>query len=100
MSRLTPEGKFKEKLLARLRAEFPDCVILFNDSSYIQGIPDILVLYKNRWAMLEAKRSTDAAKQPNQDYYVDMFDAMSYAAFVRPENLEGVISDLQLAFGA
>lgn len=100
MSRLTPEGKFKEKLLVRLRAEFPDCVILFNDSSYIQGIPDILVLYKNRWAMLEAKRSTDAAKQPNQDYYVDMFDAMSYAAFVRPENLEGVISDLQLAFGA
>jgi hypothetical protein len=99
MSRLTPEGRFKERLLERLEREFPGCMILWGNSAMRQGIPDILVLYKHHWAMLEAKKSENAEHQPNQDFYVDILDDMSYAAFVFPENLEGVISDLQRAFG-
>lgn len=100
MSRLTPEGRFKERLLERLKSEFPGCVILWGNSAMRQGIPDILVLHNQHWAMLEAKESEKAAHQPNQDYYVDILDDMSYAAFVYPENLEGVILDLQHTFRA
>jgi hypothetical protein len=67
------------------------------DSSYIQGIPDILVLYKNRWAALECKRSYNSTEQPNQRYYVDYLDRLSFASFISPETEEEVLDDLQQA---
>ena len=73
-------------------------MILKNDSSYYQGIPDLLVLFKDKWAMLECKRSSNASHRPNQDYYIEKFGQMSYANFISPDNKEEVIHDLQQAF--
>lgn len=78
---------------------FPGCFILKNDPSENQGIPDILILYQDQWAMLEVKISGSACEQPNQDYYVELFDDMSFAAFIHPGNEEQVLYDLQQSFG-
>lgn len=72
--------------------------MLKNDTSYIQGIPDLLVLYEDKWAMLEVKVSPVSAVQPNQEYYIDMLDSMSFAAFIYPENEREVLNALQRSF--
>ncbi len=98
MARKTPEGRFKDELIADLNDLFPGCKIYYNDSSQQQGIPDMLVLYGRHWAMLEAKASADADRQVNQEYWVDQFNEMSFAAFVYPENKEDVLHALQQSF--
>ena len=92
------ESTYQTKLIKRLRKEFPRCLVLKNDSTYKQGIPDLIVLYKDIWFMLEVKTSEDSPTQPNQEYYVDMLNRMSFAAFIWPENEEEVFFDLQRAF--
>ena len=92
------ENKFQSQLIAEIKELLPGCKVLKNDPNYIQGIPDLTVLYKDRWAALECKRSCDAPHQPNQDYYVDEMNEMSFAAFVYPENKEEVLHELQKAF--
>lgn len=92
------ESKFQSKLIKELKDIFPGCVVLKNDSSYIQGIPDLLVLYKNHWAMLEVKQSGRASHRPNQEYYVDKLDDMSFARFIYPENKDEVLDELDLYF--
>lgn len=94
------ESKFQKELMDQIRKEFPGCVILKNDSSYIQGFPDWTILYKDKWAVLEAKREANAAHQPNQDYYVDKLNGMSYSRFVYPENKEVILNELHKTFGA
>lgn len=93
------ENAYQAKLIRKLEREFPGCVVIKNDPNYIQGIPDLLVLYESTWAMLEIKRSEKDPIQPNQLYYVDLFDDMSYSSFVYPENEERVFVELQHAFG-
>ena len=92
------ERDFQPKLITRIKNSFPGCVILKNDPSYIQGMPDLTILYKNRWAMLEVKKDSSASHRPNQDYYVKKLNEMSFAAFIFPENVEEVLHDLQQAF--
>lgn len=92
------ESKFQKELMDEIRKQYPGCVILKNDSSYIQGFPDWTILYKNKWAVLEAKRSSSADKQPNQPYYVDKLNSMSYSRFVYPENKDEVLQELQQIF--
>ena len=92
------ENSFQAKLIKELKVIFPDCMVLKNDSSYCQGIPDLLILYKDRWAMLECKRSSSASHRPNQDYYIQKLGEMSYASFISPENKERVLNELQQAF--
>ena len=92
------ESKFQKELMDKIRDRYPGCVILKNDSSYIQGFPDWTILYKDKWAVLEAKRSKNAAKQPNQEYYVDMLNNMSFSRFVFPENSEEVLEDISKYF--
>lgn len=89
------ENVFQAKLIKELKAEFPGCIIMKNDSTYIQGIPDLVILYGDKWAALEVKRSRNASRRPNQEYYVDMMNQMSYAAFIYPENKEEVMDDLR-----
>jgi hypothetical protein len=91
------ESRYQAHVIARLRAEFPGCFILKNDSAYLQGIPDLLILFNEHWAMLEVKASARSRTQPNQEYYVDLLDEMSFAAFIFPENEEEVFCDLQYA---
>lgn len=92
------ESKFQKDLMDEIRREYPGCVILKNDSSYIQGFPDWTILYKDKWAVLETKREKGAKKQPNQEYYVEKLDDMSFSRFVYPENKEEVLSELRKTF--
>lgn len=92
------ESKFQKDLMDEIKAEFPGCMIMKNDSSYIQGIPDWTILYKDKWVVLEAKREKNATKQPNQEYYVNQLDSMSYSRIVYPENKEEVMNELRTIF--
>jgi len=92
------ESRFQAKLIKELKDIFPGCMVFKMDASYIQGIPDLLILYEDKWAMLEVKRSDNESHQPNQDYYVDLLDDMSFASFIFPENKEEVLHDLELTF--
>lgn len=91
------ENSFQAALIKELKTIFPGCIVLKNDPTYCQGIPDLLILYKNRWAMLECKRSSTASRRPNQAYYIQKLDDMSYASFISPENKERVFDELQQA---
>lgn len=91
------ERDYKPKLHDRIRDLLPGCVIIINDEQTFHGVPDTLVLYGPRWAMLEVKKSANATRRPNQPYWVDQFDQMSFAAFICPENEEEVLHDLQQA---
>lgn len=92
------ENRFQAALIKELKVIFPGCMVLKNDSSYCQGIPDLLLLYKDHWAMLECKRSSSASHRPNQDYYIEKLGEMSYASFISPDNKERVLDELQQAF--
>ena len=92
------ENEYQSKLIRKIKKQFPGSMVLKNDPNYIQGIPDLLVLYKKHWAALEVKRDREAPHRPNQDFYVSRMKQMSYAAFVFPENEEEVLHDLQQAF--
>ena len=78
------ESGFQDKLRDTLKELFPGCMIFKMDQ--IQGIPDLLVLYKNKWASLENKKSEKATRRPNQEYYVDRMNKMSFSRFIYPEN--------------
>lgn len=92
------ERDFQSKLIKELKTEFEGCLVMKMDSSYIQGIPDLLILYKDKWALLECKRSAKATKRPNQEHYVEMLDNMSFSRFIFPENKEEVLNELRKAF--
>ena len=94
------ENKFQAKLINEIKNRFPGCIVMKNDSSYIQGIPDLIILFKNKWAALEVKKSNDASHRPNQDYYVDKMNEMSYASFISPENKEEVLDGMERSFKA
>jgi phenolic acid decarboxylase len=92
------ESKFQSNLIKRLKNMFMGCIVMKTDPNYIQGIPDILILYKNKWASLECKKSSKASHQPNQSYFVDLMNKMSFSRFICPENEEEVLNELQRAF--
>lgn len=92
------ENVFKTRLIKELKKMFPGCMVFHLDPNEIQGVPDLLILYGNQWAVLEGKKSATASIRPNQDYYVAMMNDMSFAAFIYPENKEEVLNDLQQAF--
>lgn len=92
------ENRYQSNLIRKLKQIFSGCVVLKNDANYIQGIPDLLVLYKDRWATLECKRSAHATHRPNQDYYVKLMDKMSFSRFIFPENKERILNELEQLF--
>ena len=93
------ESDFQARLIRKLKTMLPGCIVLKNDPCYIQGFPDLTVLYGKHWAILECKRSANAPRQPNQEYYVKLAGDMSFGRFVSPENEEEVLRDIQQAFG-
>ncbi len=93
------ERDFQANLIKELKSVFQGCIVMKNDSSYIQGIPDLLVLYKDKWASLEVKKFANARKRPNQEYYVDFMDRMSFSRFISPENKDEVLCELYKFFG-
>ncbi len=90
------ESGFQDKLIKDLENLFPGCMTFKMDQ--VQGIPDLLVLFKDKWASLECKRTKGAKRQPNQEYYVDKMNNMSFSRFVSPENKENVLRELQQVF--
>lgn len=92
------ESEFQSELIKELKREFPGCMVLKNDPNYIQGIPDLIILYKDKWAALEVKKEEDAPHQPNQDYYISLMNGMSFAKFIYPENKEEILDELQRSF--
>ena len=92
------ESRFKTELVKELETIFPGCIILHMDPNEYQGIPDLLILYRNKWAALEGKRGRNEHIQNNQEYYVDLMNRMSFARFIFPENKEEVLNELQQAF--
>lgn len=97
--RETGRTGYKTRLIKELEFRFPGCMIIPLDPNAIfQGVPDLLILYRTRWAMLEVKKASNARRQPNQPYWVDFFDEMSFAAFISPENEGEILDALQQAF--
>lgn len=92
------ERDFQACLIRELKTLFSGCMVMKLDSGYIQGIPDLLVLYEDKWATLECKKLAGAKRQPNQDYYVGLMNEMSFSRFICPENKEEVLYELQQAF--
>lgn len=92
------ERDYQSGLIKKIKRRFPGCFILKNDTGYMQGIPDLTIFYGNKWATLEVKPYATAPLQPNQDYYVDLLDGMSFAAFIYPENEEEILHGLQQLF--
>lgn len=92
------ENKFQSELIKELQLLFPGCFVMKTDPVQRQGLPDLLILYKDKWAILECKRNALANRQPNQEYYIKKFGEMSYASFIYPENKEEVFRELQQAF--
>lgn len=92
------ESGFQDRLKKDIETMFPGSMVLKMEQR--QGIPDLLILYGDRWASLECKKEEKAKRQPNQEYYVGKMNEMSFSRFVYPENREEVLSELQEAFGS
>ena len=92
------ESQFQSNLIKELKERFQGCIVTKLDSGYIQGIPDLLILWRNRWATLECKKSRSSSRRPNQEYYVSKMDEMSFSRFICPENKEEVLNDLEQTF--
>lgn len=92
------EKQFQKKVIAKIKERYPGAVVLKNDPTYFQGIPDWLVLYGPEWYAFEIKRSENARVRPNQKYWVEYLDEMGFARFVYPENVDEVLDELQTTF--
>lgn len=92
------ESEFQRNLKAEINIRFPGALVIKEDSNSIQGIPDLLILYKDKWASLECKKSGKSHIQPNQEFYVNKMNEMGFSRFIFPENRVEVLNDLDLYF--
>lgn len=92
------ESNFQASLIKEIENRFEGSIVTKMDSGHIQGIPDLLVLYRDKWAALECKASGKESHQPNQDWYVEHMNQMSYASFIYPENKEKVLNEIEQSF--
>ena len=94
------ERNFQRDLIKEIKQRFKGCLVLKLDPQYLQGIPDLLILYGDRWATLEVKRNQHASHRPNQNFYVDLMNKMSFSKFIYPENKERILNELERSFKA
>ena len=92
------ESKFQSGLIKELKKRFQGCVVLKTDANYIQGFPDLLILFRDKWAALECKQNKTSRFRPNQEYYISKLNDMSYASVIYPENMEEVLYEIQQTF--
>ena len=92
------ERKFQKNLIKEIQERFPNCIVCKMDANYIQGIPDLLILIGDTWASLEVKRDQQASHRPNQDYYVNLMNNMSFSRFIFPQNKEKVLNEMESTF--
>ena len=94
------ENGFKTKLKKEIKKRYEGSEVFHLNPLEQQGAPDLLILYKNKWAALEGKKDDKASHRPNQDYYVNHYNSMSFARIISPENKEEVLNELDEAFRA
>ena len=87
------ENRFQAKLIQRLKTDYPDAIVIPNDGNYIQGFPDVTIFAGEKYGMFECKKGEHEPHQPNQDYYIDKIDSMSFARFIYPENYESTLDE-------
>ena len=92
------ENEFQSKLIKEIKRRFPGCIVLKNDPTYIQGIPDLIILHNDKWGALECKKNSKASKRPNQEYYIGIMNQISFARFIYPENKDEVLYHLEHHF--
>lgn len=92
------ENKFQADLVKEIKKRFPGAIVLKNDANYLQGIPDLTILWNRCWAMLECKKSSHEIHQPNQDLYIQMADTLGFGRFIYPENKEAVLDEMERSF--
>jgi hypothetical protein len=94
------ENKYQAGLIRRIKQRFPGCMVLKNDPAYKQGILDLTILYNHTWAMLEVKDGAKSRRRPNQEYYIKLFQDLSFADWIYPENEEEVLDAMEEAFAS
>lgn len=92
------ERDFQADLIKELKSIFIGCVVFKNDPNYQQGFPDLTILFGNRWAILECKKSLNEKYEPNQEWFIEQLNLMSYSAMICPENRELILDELRLHF--
>lgn len=92
------ESRFQSKLIKELKSRFEGSIVMKLDSGYKQGVPDLLILFRDRWATLECKKNATASHRPNQDLYVERMNTMSFSRFIFPENKDAVLEELAAFF--
>ena len=95
---MVKESKFQSDLIKELKKRFEGCIVIKIDPTFIQGFPDLLILYKAKWAALECKKTAKASKRPNQSYWVKLLNKLSFASFIYPENKNQVLNKLTSFF--
>ena len=100
MRNAKPETLYRSELVKRIERILPDCTVFRLDPTQLQGAPDLLILFEDKWAMLEVKMEESSEQQPNQEYYVNKFNEMSFAAFIYPTIESEVLSDLVARLGS
>ena len=69
------ENKFKTKPIKEIRERLPGAIVLHINPPP-QGLPDPLVLNRERWAALEGYTETNSSHRPNQDYWIEKMNGM------------------------
>lgn len=92
---MAKESEIQASIKKEIENRLPGSIVMKTDPTYIQGIPDLLVLYKSKWASLEVKKDPKSNHQPNQDYYIDILGKMSFASFIDPTNREEVLNAME-----
>lgn len=96
MKKWKKESDYQAYLKDLIKKLLPGCIVSKEDPNDIQGIPDLIVLFGKKWATLEVKKSLEDRKKPrpNQEYYVDRMNEMSFSRFIYPENEKEVLDEL------
>ena len=94
------ESDYQSYLKKKIEDILPGCTVLKNDANWLQGFPDLSVLYKGKYAVLEVKRSAKEKHRPNQDYYIEKEAEHTCSRFIFPENEEEVLDELQRTLGS
>ncbi len=89
------ESTFQSSIKRELKDRLPGCIVIKNDPTYIQGIPDLTILWRDKWATLETKKDKFSPHQPNQDYYVNLMNEMSFSSFIFPDNKDDILDKLE-----
>lgn len=93
------ERKYQPKLIERIERMFPGAYVRKIQAD--QGWPDLLILWGPCWALLEVKRKSPTSAddfEPNQEWYIEEFDRMSFSACIYPENEQEILYALQQTF--